>query len=72
MDERTRRVADTTGGARDGQGRRRPLDGLSNSPVRGQAKIDHLERLVPDPFANIAAFAGTTLASPTIALDPQP
>lgn len=43
-----------------------PREYLSTSPARDQATIDFLSRQVPNPFAGIAAFSGTTLANQNI------
>lgn len=40
---------------------------LSSSPARDQARIDYLNQLVPNPFAGIAAFTGSTLTAANIA-----
>ena len=40
---------------------------LSTSPARDQATIDYLNQQVPKPFSGLAAFAGTGLASSTVA-----
>src|ERR1019366_5733184 len=41
---------------------------LSTSPVRDPATINALSALVPNPFSGIPQFAGTTLASPSVAV----
>ena len=43
-----------------------PREYLSTSPTRDQTTIDFLSRQVPNPFAGIAAFAGTGLANQTV------
>jgi hypothetical protein len=45
-----------------------PNQYLSTSPVRDNATINALSALVPNPFYGIPQFAGTTLASSTVAL----
>jgi hypothetical protein len=45
-----------------------PNQYLSTSPVRDPATINALSALVPNPFSGIPQFAGTTLASPSVAV----
>jgi len=45
-----------------------PREYLSTLATRDQAAINFLSRQVPNPFAGIAAFAGTGLANQTIAV----